>query len=95
LESLNEHIKLINAKLQQLLKQYEALQVENKKQKETIDVLQKEELNLKTKLGTIQQQHLLLKAASAPLNTEDKKELEQKINVYLRNIDKCISLLSQ
>ena len=92
---LNEHISLINTKLQQLLKQYEALLTENNKQKQTIGVLQKKHEEFKNELSEIQQQNLILKASAAPLNDADKKELEQKINGYLRNIDKCISLLDQ
>ena len=92
---LNEHISLINTKLQQLLKQYEALLTENNKQKQTIGVLQKKQEEFKNELSEIQQQNLILKASAAPLNDADKKELEQKINGYLRNIDKCISLLDQ
>lgn len=92
---LNEHISLINTKLQQLLKQYEALLTENNKQKQTIGALQKKQEEFKNELSEIQQQNLILKASAAPLNDADKKELEQKINGYLRNIDKCISLLDQ
>jgi len=43
----------------------------------------------------MRQQELLLKASAAPLNPEEKKEMVQKINSYLRNIDKCISLLGK
>ena len=92
---LNQHISLINTKLQQLLKQYEALLNENNKQKQTIETLQKQQEEFKNKLSEIQQQNLILKASTAPLNEADKKELEQKINGYIRNIDKCISLLAQ
>ena len=92
---LQEHINIINTKLQQLLKQYEVLQNENSKQKQTIDVLQKQHEAFKSKVDEMQQQNLILKASAAPLNEADKKDLEQKINAYIRNIDKCISLLAQ
>ncbi|MEO7044013.1 MAG: hypothetical protein ABI091_01810 [Ferruginibacter sp.] len=90
-----EHINLINKKLQHLLKKYELLQTETARQKQTIEKLQQQEETLKTKLDTLQEQHLILRASAAPLNDADKKDLEQKINIYLRNIDKCISLLAQ
>ncbi len=92
---LNQHISHINTKLQQLLKQYEALQIENNRQKQTIDALQKQQEDFKSRLNEIQQQNLILKVSAAPLNETDKKELEQKINGYIRNINKCISLLAQ
>ena len=95
MSALNDHIRLINTKLQHLLKQYESLRAENHRQKQTIELLQKQQEELKTKLTEIQQQNLILKASNRPLNEADKKELDQKINSYIRNIDKCISLLAQ
>ncbi|MEP6712986.1 MAG: hypothetical protein ABJA37_11240 [Ferruginibacter sp.] len=92
---LNEHISHINTKLQQLLRQYELLQNENIKQKQTIEVLQKQHHEFKNSLSDLQQQNLILKVSAAPLNEADKKELEQKINGYIRSIDKCISSLAQ
>ena len=95
MSDLKDHISIINTKLQHLLKQYETLQTENRRHEQTIEVLHKQHEELKTKLTEIQQQNLILKASNTPLNEADKKELEQKINGYIRNIDKCISLLAQ
>jgi chromosome segregation ATPase len=95
LSALSEHINSIQAKLQQLLKQYELLQKENSKQLEMISGLQNEQLACKEQLLEVQQQNLILKASVTEMNATDKKALEQKIQHYIKNIDKCISLLSQ
>ena len=92
---LTDHINVINTKLQQLLRQYDHLLKENNKQLRHITQLQQEQLANKETLEHLQQQNLLLKASFTSMDEKDKKELEQKINVYLKNIDKCISLLSQ
>lgn len=95
MSALAEHIANIQSKLQQLLKQYELLQKENAKQLEVIGGLQQEQEACKDQLQKLQQQNLILKASVTEMDPADKKALEQKIQHYLNNIDKCISLLSQ
>ena len=41
----------------------------------------------------LQQEQIILKASLDIMDEAEKKKLEQKINSYVRNIDKCISLL--
>ena len=45
-------------------------------------------------LDEMKQEQLILKASIGKMDEKEKKLLEQKINSYIRNIDKCISLLS-
>ncbi len=91
---LTGHIKQLNTKLQLLLKKHALLSHENDQQKKTIISLQESDKNQKEKLETLQQQQLILKASMDKMDDKEKKELEQRINGYVRNIDKCISLLS-
>ncbi len=49
----------------------------------------------KEKLEECQQQNLILKASVTNMDQQDKKQLEQRINQYVKNIDQCISLLSR
>ena len=95
MDQLNNHIATVNNKLQQLLKQYDQLLKENEKQQQLIQSLQKEQDATKEQLETLQQQNLVLKASVTDMAPAEKKELEQKLNQYIKNIDKCISLLSQ
>ncbi|MFZ1528821.1 MAG: hypothetical protein WAT19_08725 [Ferruginibacter sp.] len=95
MSELSEHIKLISAKLQQLLKRHELLQKENAAFRQDMGTLRKENEQYRQQLEELKQQQLILKASAAPLNEADKKEMELKINAYLRNIDKCISLLGK
>ena len=91
---INDHIKQVNTKLQVLLKQHQALQHENKQLKKALTDFS---LNDKTQQATInamRQEQLILKASLDKMDEAEKKELEKKINGYLKNIDKCISLLS-
>ncbi|MEJ7672080.1 MAG: hypothetical protein WKF59_05100 [Chitinophagaceae bacterium] len=36
----------------------------------------------------------ILKAASGEMSETDQKEFEKRINLYIKEIDKCIGLLS-
>ncbi len=91
---INEYIKQVNAKLQLLLAQHSKLLHENEQQKKLIDSLQQTDAQQKEKLEALRQEQLILKASIDKMDEVEKKELEQKINGYLKNIDKCISLLS-
>jgi DNA-binding transcriptional MerR regulator len=71
------------------------LQKENAKQQEHIRKIEEQLQEHKEKMETLGQQNLLLKASVTDMDPADKKELEQKIQHYIKNIDKCISLLSQ
>ena len=95
MSALIDHISIIQNKLQQLLKQYEHLQKENDKQQDLINTLQEDLEKHKDKMNEMQQQNLILKASITDMDATDKKELEQKIQQYIKNIDKCISLLSK
>lgn len=95
MSAIINHINLIQTKLLHLLKQYELLQKEHAKQQQQIDHLQQDLLQHKEKMDELQQQNLILKASVTDMDATKKKELEQKIQQYIKNIDKCISLLSK
>ncbi|MEJ7610377.1 MAG: hypothetical protein WKF88_04275 [Ferruginibacter sp.] len=94
MSELSAHITGLSSKLQQLLKQYDLLRQDNLQQKKTVALLKDKQKLLEEELVMLHQQQLILKASLDKLDTKEKKELEQKINGYTRNIDKCISLLS-
>jgi chromosome segregation ATPase len=94
LAEINQHIKQVHAKLQLLLAQHSKLLHENEQQKKHIEILQQADAQQKEKLEALRQEQLILKASLDKMDELEKKELEQKINGYLKNIDKCISLLS-
>ncbi len=91
---LTENIKQLNTKLQQLLKQYNILVVQNEQQAKTIVELKETSEQQKNALDEMKQEQLILKASLDKMDESEKKQLEKKINSYIRNIDKTISLLS-
>ena len=93
--SVDHQFNTLNEKLQQLLKQHHRLQKENEKLKEELVLAKNKELETEHRIEEIQQQINIMKISSGNMNEKDKKEFEKKINQYIREIDKCISFLSQ
>ncbi len=95
MSAIENDIKRVYNKLQQLLKQYLLLQKENEKLKQEVKQLQENKQQQLEQIDQLQIQVSLLKAASSQMNVEDKKVFERKINQYLKDIDKCITMLSE
>ena len=92
---MEQQLKRIQDKLQQLLKQQQLLLKENER-------LTQENKELKEKLGkhqneaeTLEQRIAALKMATGSLNDKEKKELEKRMNGYIKEIDRCISMLAE
>jgi chromosome segregation ATPase len=94
MNNLEAHIKSVNDKLQQLLKKHVALKRENENLKDEVNTLKEKEVEYKFALHELDQKVYVLKAASGEMPEADKKEFEKRINQYIKEIDKCIGLLS-
>lgn len=90
-----QHLKRIQDKVQQLLKQHIALQKENQSLKDELDGLKKETSQFKENSETLKQQVEILKYSNGEMTEEDKKQFEKRINTYLKEIDRCITMLSR
>ena len=88
-------IKRIQQKLQQLLKQFEDLQKENKQLSKELERSNQQTDQSRITIETLKQQVEVLKISSGNWDENDKKEFEKRINFYLKEIDKCIALLSK
>jgi hypothetical protein len=93
--TVDQQFTTLNEKLQQLLRQYSRVQKENERLKEEHLHSRKRESETLTRVDELQQQNGILKLTTGDMSNRDKKEFEKKVNQYLREIDKCISFLSQ
>lgn len=95
MNTTEEQLTRIQDKLQQLLKQHSAARRENEKLKAELGMAQ-EKLSLQQLyLDELRQQVSILKLNAGGMNDRDKKEIEKKINSYLKEIDRCIALLGE
>jgi Ni,Fe-hydrogenase maturation factor len=95
MSDLEQNIKRINDKLQQLLKNYQLLQKENSRQSELIKQLKEAKEKGDQQITTLQEKISILKAATGNMSEADKKAFEKNISQYIREIDKCIGILSE
>lgn len=93
--AVEENIGRVNNKLQQLLKQYYLLQKENEKLRLALASLQSTCEQDADKISRLEQQVSILKSATGQMEAPDKKVFEKQINQYIKEIDKCIGLLSE
>lgn len=92
---LELQLKRIQDKLQKVLKQQSSLQQENQRLKKELDKNTKHSLVHQQNIDDLKQQVDVLKISSGNWDEADKKEFEKRINGYIKEIDKCITLLSE
>jgi regulator of replication initiation timing len=95
MSTTEQHLKRIQDKLQQLLKQHTALQKENSKLKEELSAAQAKIAVQHKSADELKQQVSILKVSAGDMSEADKKEFEKRINGYLKEIDRCIDLLGE
>lgn len=95
MDTTEQHLKRIQDKVQLLLKHHTALQKENEWLKEEVEKFKKESSLLKENTAALQQQVEILKYSNGEMDDEDKKRFEKRINNYIREIDRCIAMLSK
>ena len=95
MSEVDVHIKRIQEKLQQLIKQHYELQKENSQLKKELERSLKQSSNHQQTIETLRQQVEVLKISSGNWDEQDKKEFEKRINHYIKEIDKCIALFSE
>lgn len=91
---LDLQIKSIQDKLQQLLKQQALLQRENQKLTKELEKSTTGNEEKERSLQIIRQQMDVLKLGSGNLNDAEKNALGKRIDLYLKEIDKCLALLN-
>jgi peptidoglycan hydrolase CwlO-like protein len=95
MSTTEQHLKRIQEKLQQLLKQHAAVIKENSKLKGELESTQKKITVQQKSVDELKQQVSILKVSTGEMNEGDKKEFEKRINGYLKEIDRCIALLGE
>ena len=90
---MEQHLKRIQDKLQKLLKQYATLEKENMGLKKDLGDVKLNSTHDKQSIDQLKQTVEVLKISSGNWNDRDKKEFEKRVNHYIKEIDRCITLL--
>ena len=93
--SVDQQFNIINDKLQQLIKHQARLKKENERLRSELQSFSEKETDYQQKIDELSQQIGILKLGAGDMNEKDKKDFERKINLYIKEIDKCIAFLGQ
>jgi chromosome segregation ATPase len=81
--------------VQQLMRRSKAMQQESDRLRRTLTETEEKLRQAQEQINLLRMQLDVLKMNAGELNTADKKEIEKKLNGYLKEIDRCIALLSE
>ena len=90
-----DQLKRITDKLHELVKRYELLKKENERLRAELMPAKEREIGFMEQISALEQKVMILKAGTGKLDEAEKKELDKKIHAYLKEIDRCISMLSE
>lgn len=93
--NLDQHIQSLQQKMQLLAKKQQQLEKENQQLKAELDLLKKNKFEQKQEFEILEMQNAILKASQQQLDEQEKKELEKKLTRFIKEIDRCIALLTQ
>ena len=89
-----QSLQRINDKLQQVAQRYQSLLKENQQLTREIRVLKEREEAREKKVIDLELKMAAIKTATGRLDESEKKEIDKRLNHYIREIDRCIALLS-
>ena len=95
MSTLPQDLQRLEEKLQQLIRLQQTLHTENEKLQQALRLAEAEKSTWQQKATELGQQLNGMKSNQSTLSEEDRKEMEQKINQYIREIDRCITQLGE
>jgi predicted nuclease with TOPRIM domain len=91
----SDQLKRITEKLQELVKKYESLKKENERLRAELIPAKQREMSFMEEISNLEQKVMVMKAGTGRMDEADKKELDKKLHTYLKEIDRCITMLSE
>jgi hypothetical protein len=91
----SEQFKRVTEKLNELVKKYDTLKKENERLRGELIPAKEREVVFLEQISNLEQKIMVLKAGTGKLEDADRKELDKRLHTYLKEIDKCISMLSE
>lgn len=95
MEGLQDQLKRVTEKLQQVVQRYHLLQKEHEQLSREVIALRDKEKTRLLRIDELEMKMTALQSVTVQLNETEKKEVEKRINRYIREIDRCIALLGE
>ena len=93
-DTIDNQLKNIQTKLQQMLKQYRLVVKENEQLKKQLADNTLQATTKHQQVQALQQQLDALKMGTSAFDSKDKAALEKKIDIYIKEIDRCLLMLN-
>ena len=91
----SNQLKRIQEKLQKLTAQFHVIRKENSRLKEELESSRAEVAGFQEHIDSLKQQVSVLRMNAGEMSMDDKKEFEKKLNLYIKEIDRCIAMLGE
>jgi hypothetical protein len=95
MNELEQSLQRVTDKMQLLLGQYQSLQKEKERLSRDLEKLQLKNQAQLLQMEHLQQQAEVLRLTKNEMGEDEKKALEKRLNQYIKEIDRCISLLNE
>ena len=92
---LEMQLKRIQEKLLVILKEQTVLKKETERLEKELTKCREQSLSQMQLIDTLRQHTEVLQLSSGEMNETDKKEMEKRINSYIKEIDRCITILGE
>jgi hypothetical protein len=95
MSQLSDQITRISEKLQLVLRQLQVLQKENERLRGQLEQERRNQQVRVLEIEQLQQQAEILKLSRGEMKESEKKAFQKRLNQYIKEIDRCISLLNE
>ena len=95
MNQMETQLRRVSEKLQQLLTQYQALQKDNERCRQELLLARQTNEQLAAESQKWRQQAEVLKLSKSDMPEAEKKAFEKRLNQYVKEIDRCISMLGE
>ncbi|WP_018629440.1 hypothetical protein [Niabella aurantiaca] len=93
-QAIEEKIKQIQEKLVQLCRKNAIIEKENIALKQALEESKASAASAASTMEAMQQQLDIARYGNTQMSPEERKAFEKRVNGYLKEIDRCIALLS-
>jgi peptidoglycan hydrolase CwlO-like protein len=91
----DQQVERISEKIQLLVRKQQSLQKINYELRQQVHELQRQRSAQVETIDELQQQLLVLKAAKSELSEDERKTFEKRLGQYIKEIDRCITMLGE
>lgn len=95
MEAIDPSIQRVADKLQQVVLRYQGLLKEYEQLTKELAILKQREEKQLQKIDELEIKVAALRSATGQMEDSEKKEVDKRLNHYIREIDRCIALLSE